>query len=139
MLLARLAMAPRRQPAGSSERAAAAPLLPADRRAVWLAPGAVGCDVVPLSRPWPKATLHRACACTKASCCRVTSTNEGWPHWLADRGNANAALRVTELKKRGMTFNPQAGAAAASCICSKVKNGAEGLAEAPVLPLQPSY
>ena len=44
--LARLAMASRRQPAGSSERAAAAPLLPADRRAVWLAPGAVDCDVV---------------------------------------------------------------------------------------------
>ena len=44
--LARLAMAPWRQPAGSSERAAAAPLLPADRRAVWLAPGAVGRDVV---------------------------------------------------------------------------------------------
>ena len=35
-------------------------------------------------------------------------------HCLADRGNANAALRVAELKKGGMTFNPQAGAAAAA-------------------------
>lgn len=33
---------------------------------------------------------------------------------LADRGNANAALLVTELKKRGITINPQAGAAAAA-------------------------
>ena len=31
---------------------------------------------------------------------------------LADRGNANAALLVTELKRRGITINPQAGAAA---------------------------
>ena len=31
---------------------------------------------------------------------------------LADRGNANAALRVTELSKRGITINPQAGATA---------------------------
>ena len=33
---------------------------------------------------------------------------------LADRGNANAALLVTELSKRGITINPQAGAAAAA-------------------------
>lgn len=33
---------------------------------------------------------------------------------LADRGNVNAALLVTELKKRGITINPQAGAAAAA-------------------------
>ena len=33
---------------------------------------------------------------------------------LADRGNANAALLVTELKKRGITINPQATAAAAT-------------------------
>ena len=33
---------------------------------------------------------------------------------LADCGNANAALLVTELKKRGITINPQAGAAAAA-------------------------
>ena len=32
---------------------------------------------------------------------------------LADRGNANAALLVTELKKRGITINPQAAAAVA--------------------------
>ena len=29
---------------------------------------------------------------------------------LADRGNPTAALLVTELKKRGITINPQAGA-----------------------------
>ena len=33
---------------------------------------------------------------------------------LADRGNANAALLVTELKKRGITINPQAAAAASA-------------------------
>ncbi len=33
---------------------------------------------------------------------------------LADRGNPNAALLVTELKKRGITINPQAAAAAAT-------------------------
>lgn len=32
---------------------------------------------------------------------------------LADAGNPNAALLVTELKKRGITINPQAAAAAA--------------------------
>ncbi len=31
---------------------------------------------------------------------------------LAERGNANAALLVTELKKRGITINPQAAASA---------------------------
>jgi hypothetical protein len=33
---------------------------------------------------------------------------------LADAGNPNAALLVTELKKRGITINPAANAAAAS-------------------------
>ncbi len=33
---------------------------------------------------------------------------------LAERGNASAALLVAELKKRGITINPQAGAAAAA-------------------------
>ena len=33
---------------------------------------------------------------------------------LADRGNPNAALLVTELKKRGITINPQAAAATAA-------------------------
>ena len=33
---------------------------------------------------------------------------------LADRGNANAALLVTELKKRGITINAQAAVAAGS-------------------------
>ena len=33
---------------------------------------------------------------------------------LADRGNPNAALLVMELSKRGITINPQAGAAAAA-------------------------
>lgn len=33
---------------------------------------------------------------------------------LADAGNPNAALLVTELKKRGITINPQAPAAAAA-------------------------
>ena len=33
---------------------------------------------------------------------------------LADRGNPNAALLVAELKKRGITINPQATAAAAA-------------------------
>ena len=33
---------------------------------------------------------------------------------LAERGNANAALLVTELKKRGITINPQAAAAASA-------------------------
>ena len=37
---------------------------------------------------------------------------------LADRGNPNAALLVTELKKRGITINPQAGAAAAAAAAS---------------------
>lgn len=37
---------------------------------------------------------------------------------LADRGNANAALLVTELKKRGITINPQAGAAAAAATAA---------------------
>ena len=32
---------------------------------------------------------------------------------LADRGNANAALLVTELKKRGITINPAAAAGSA--------------------------
>ena len=31
---------------------------------------------------------------------------------LADRGNANAALLVTELKKRGITINPAAAGSA---------------------------
>jgi hypothetical protein len=33
---------------------------------------------------------------------------------LADAGNPNAALLVAELKKRGITINPQAAAAAAA-------------------------
>ena len=33
---------------------------------------------------------------------------------LADRGNPNAAQLVTELKKRGITIDPHAGAAAAA-------------------------
>ena len=37
---------------------------------------------------------------------------------LADRGNGNAALLVTELKKRGITINPQAAAAAAAAAAS---------------------
>ncbi len=37
---------------------------------------------------------------------------------LADRGNPNAALLVTELKKRGITINPQAGAAAAAAAAA---------------------
>ena len=37
---------------------------------------------------------------------------------LADRGNANAALLVTELKERGITINPQAGAAAAAAAAA---------------------
>ena len=37
---------------------------------------------------------------------------------LADRGNSNAALLVTELKKRGITINPQAAAAAAAAAAS---------------------
>ena len=112
--LARLAMARWRRPAGSSERAAAARCcLQTVAPCGWPQMSSAAMSWL-LSRPWPKAALHRACACTKASSCRVTLTNGGWPQWLADRGNANAALRVTELKKRGITFNPQAGAAAAA-------------------------
>ena len=37
---------------------------------------------------------------------------------LADRGNANAALLVTELKKRGITINPQGGAAAVAAVAA---------------------
>ena len=39
---------------------------------------------------------------------------------LADRGNPNAALLVTELKKRGITINPQAGAAAAAAAAASM-------------------
>ena len=39
---------------------------------------------------------------------------------LADRGNPNAALLVTELKKRGITINPQAGAAAAGAAAASM-------------------
>ena len=38
---------------------------------------------------------------------------------LADRGNGNAALLVTELKKRGITINPQAAAAAAAASAAR--------------------
>ena len=37
---------------------------------------------------------------------------------LADRGNANAALLVTELSKRGITINPTAEAAAAEAAAA---------------------
>ena len=40
---------------------------------------------------------------------------------LADRGNSNAALLVTELKKRGITINPQAAAAAAAAAASAAR------------------
>ena len=39
---------------------------------------------------------------------------------LADRGNPNAALLVTELRKRGITINPQAGAAAAAAAAASM-------------------
>ena len=38
----------------------------------------------------------------------------------ADRGNPNAALLVTELKKRGITINPQAAAAAAAAAAASM-------------------
>ena len=40
---------------------------------------------------------------------------------LADRGNGNAALLVTELKKRGITINPQAAAVAAAAAASAAR------------------
>jgi len=40
---------------------------------------------------------------------------------LADAGNANAALLVAELKKRGITINPQAAAAVGAAAAASAR------------------